>query len=873
VSRRPTLARLIAWLLLLGPVAGVAAYSVALRNERRRAIARFETTMKDRAADLEHEVYVAQAAVATLATVMSAFPAMTLDHFVELSRDLRVRYAGIIALEWAPRVTAAERQRFEEATRARGLGRFAITEQLASGALAPARPRPEYYPVTFLEPLLGNHRALGFDLGSETTRLAALQLAVRRSGPTLSDPVHLVQGDGAGLGLLLFVPVPCHPPAPTSAPVAAPRGFAVGVLTLDQLAARSLNPNDVSTPLEAAFELLDQDVGGRHALVFSNLAQSPGVTRLASVEPWRHEMTLFGQHWLLVARPSQAYLTAETGRYPFVLGVGSFLGYELLVVLGLVLHRWSVERKRRRETDLVNSVLASIPQGVLVADTSGHIVVANPAARRILGSRQKTTDSSQWSRAYGLYSPQSDTLFPDEQLPLARALRGEAVFDVELLVRNDRVPGGAWVSVSAAPIVTRAGERVGGVTVFRDITESRLANELFHRLNSAVEQTSDTVFMTDRDGVILYVNPAFEITTGYSRAEAIGQTPRLLKSGKQSADYYTHLWAALRRGEGLKATVINQRKNGEHFHAEQTITPIKDSQTGEVTCFVSVLRDMTEHLQLREREIEMRVGAAVQRRLFPQIAPVVEGFDISGAVSPALATCGDYYDFIAMPDGRVMLVIADVCGHGLGSALIMAETRAYLHSVASVGVGLNEVAARLNTFLLSDLPERFFVTMFLALLDSRSGTLEWLNLGHPSGLVLAESGNLVDVLRSTCKPLGMFPVLQCPVLAPTAQVPYRPTLPEPGVTRRRHDGSVALAPGDVLVLLTDGVIETSSPEDHDFGVARVIEAVSSSIDCSAKEIAHRVIDAARTFSGELPQTDDLTVLVCKRAGHSSTEPH
>ena len=122
--------------------------------------------------------------------------------------------------------------------------------------------------------------------------------------------------------------------------------------------------------------------------------------------------------------------------------------------------------------------------------------------------------------------------------------------------------------------------------------------------------------------------------------------------------------------------MINRKKSGEHFHAEQTITPIRDNSTGEIIHFVSVMRDMTERIKLQESEIEMRLGASVQQRLSPQEPPTIPGYDIAGTSAPASATCGDYYDFIPLPDGRLALGIADVSGHGVGAALIMTATRA-----------------------------------------------------------------------------------------------------------------------------------------------------------------------------------------------------
>jgi PAS domain S-box-containing protein len=115
-------------------------------------------------------------------------------------------------------------------------------------------------------------------------------------------------------------------------------------------------------------------------------------------------------------------------------------------------------------------------------------------------------------------------------------------------------------------------------STFNTLTDSiaRFEEERL-RLSSAVEQTADTVFITNRDGVIEYVNPAFEATTGYSREEAIGQTPRILKSGQTGPQHYAQLWSTILAGRTFRSATLNRKKSGELYHAEQTITPVRGS--------------------------------------------------------------------------------------------------------------------------------------------------------------------------------------------------------------------------------------------------------------------------------------------------------
>jgi PAS domain S-box-containing protein len=123
------------------------------------------------------------------------------------------------------------------------------------------------------------------------------------------------------------------------------------------------------------------------------------------------------------------------------------------------------------------------------------------------------------------------------------------------------------------------------------------AEDTVRKLWQAIEQSADLVLITDRAGVIEYVNPAFEALTGYSRQEAIGQTPRLLKSGQQSPELYQELWATITSGNVFRGILANRKKSGEIFYAEKSITPVRDSE-GKITHFISNDRDITERRRL-----------------------------------------------------------------------------------------------------------------------------------------------------------------------------------------------------------------------------------------------------------------------------------
>lgn len=135
-------------------------------------------------------------------------------------------------------------------------------------------------------------------------------------------------------------------------------------------------------------------------------------------------------------------------------------------------------------------------------------------------------------------------------------------------------------------------------------------NQLHQRLSAAIEQATDTIVITDATGAIIYVNPAFEKVTGYSRAEALGQNPRVLKSGYQNNGFYSQLWATISAGEVWSGRFINKRKDGSLFTEEATITPVRDDH-GVIVNFVAVKKDVTEKLQLEDQLLQSQKMEAI----------------------------------------------------------------------------------------------------------------------------------------------------------------------------------------------------------------------------------------------------------------------
>jgi PAS domain S-box-containing protein len=489
------------------------------------------------------------------------------------------------------------------------------------------------------------------------------------------------------------------------------------------------------------------------------------------------------------------------------------------------------------QSDALQSIFNGLPWGVIVADPKGRILFFNPSAERILdGGNALPLSTSPCLE--GWYLPDQVSVVPPDQLPLALAIGGKEVVDQLIFVRRAQHRSGVWIRVNAWPLKDAAGIISGGVVMFHDFTQGREALQSFVLLSRVVEQTADSVVLTDTQGVIQYVNPAFVATTGYSKDEALGKTPRILRSGLHDAEFYRQMWSQFTDGPAFKGMVINRKKTGELFWAQQTITSMRD-EAGHLTHFVSVSQDITELRKKEEQQFQLQLARDVQQRFYTA-APVISGFDIGASTNPADETGGDYFDFIATDDGSLLIAVADAKGHGFGSALVMALTRAYVRCFAAMQLDLDDILARVNQMLLKDLEHGHFVTLFLARLNPDRHALSYASAGHVPGFVFLDSGQVKCTLESTGPPLGLF-----------------------SGSKFSLRSTIALDPGEIALFLTDGIPESTTPDGHQFGAHRVLEYVQAHIHEPASNIADGIYRAARAFVQGDPQDDDITSVIIK----------
>lgn len=251
------------------------------------------------------------------------------------------------------------------------------------------------------------------------------------------------------------------------------------------------------------------------------------------------------------------------------------------------------EQARREAQQRLELVADSLSEMILAYDMQGRLIYANPAAEGLTGR----TVTELAAEGYGCW------VHPRERERLEnrwkRCFHGHEfqLAPYRLLTRSGEF---RWMAASWGPLLDEQGRQIGVRGSERDITELMEAQDEARRLAEAVRQTSDSVVITDRNGSILFVNPAFERVTGYRRDEVLGRNPRILKSGRQSTEFYEDLWRTILSGKPWNGRLENKRKDGSIFIEQCTISPVFN-QESEIEYFVAVKRDITREVALGDQ--------------------------------------------------------------------------------------------------------------------------------------------------------------------------------------------------------------------------------------------------------------------------------
>jgi PAS domain S-box-containing protein len=399
--------------------------------------------------------------------------------------------------------------------------------------------------------------------------------------------------------------------------------------------------------------------------------------------------------------------------------------------------------------------------------------------------------------------------------------------------------------------------------------ELRRQKEYFEALvlNSPV-----AIAIMDLDAKIASWNPAAERLFGYTEAQAIGRSiDDLIAETPELHEEILEFTKQISSDGRVDAVTRRSRKDGTLVNVELLAVPV--TVGGERVGTYAMYHDITELKRIEEEvrqlnkdlenrvverteqlksamarqqqetqerqrlEQELHIARLIQQTLLPKSLPGLPDYEVAAYYQPARQVGGDFYDFLELPDGRLGLIVGDVSGKGVPAALVMAITRTMLQAAYRLG-SPGEILEHVNNTLYRDIPPNMYVTCLAALLDSRTGRLQYANAGHD--LPYLRHADSVSKLRATGMPLGLMP----------------------GMSYEQKE--FTLQPGDSVLLYSDGLVEAHDPQREMFGFPR-LQGLVGAHPGGATLIDTLLAELERFAGEEWEQEDDITLVTLQRS--------
>ena len=350
------------------------------------------------------------------------------------------------------------------------------------------------------------------------------------------------------------------------------------------------------------------------------------------------------------------------------------------------------------------------------------------------------------------------------------------------------------------------------------------------------------------------IDEGWPILAGARLAAAEARWPKALLLFETAAEIYDRLGMQWQRAHVLLewADVHRSRREPTDLEQARSLLQKASSMFAEMGTpfYANLAKDRLQALEvasfaqaLAHQKVDREMAAAgkIQSGLIPARPPQIPGWQLAATLEPSRQTSGDFYDFIPLPDGRLGIVIADVADKGAAAALFMALSSSLIRTYAAAYEAQPElVLGETNRRILADTHTDLFVTVFYAVLDPRTGMLTYGNAGHNPPYHFQHDSGAVHPLTQTGIPVGILE----------------------GSTWQR--GTVPLAPGDVIVLYTDGVTDAQDRQELFFGQERLLACVQLNLSQPAQEIKEALLASIHEFAGGAPRFDDVALIVLRR---------
>ena len=422
---------------------------------------------------------------------------------------------------------------------------------------------------------------------------------------------------------------------------------------------------------------------------------------------------------------------------------------------------------------------------------------------------------------------------------------------------------GRWIQISE-----RKTEDGGTVAVYTDVTELRWAEEAMREsqqfLGTLVDNIPAIIHFRDLDGRYIRVNRKYEEVYQVTDESIRGKTLYDVFPRDQADDFTAYDREAIEQRRVLTREETYVQQGVKHIF-DALKFPILDA-SGKVIAVGGVDVDITERKraeaelqeasriirdQKERMESELNVGREIQMSMIPLKFPPFPDhneFSIYAAREPAREVGGDFYDYYFLDEGRLCFCVGDVSGKGVPSALFMAVTKTLIKSRAVDDFSTASILTHVNAELSADIKSSMFVTIFLGILDIRSGEFVYTNAGHNPPYLRRKGGSLqrLDVRHG-------------PVIGAVTGLIYR-------------EDTDTMTPGDMLFMYTDGVTEERNADRELFSEKRLVSVLASTTVDSVENAVRDTIAAIKDFRGDVNQEDDITVLAVQFHGSSVHDP-
>lgn len=372
------------------------------------------------------------------------------------------------------------------------------------------------------------------------------------------------------------------------------------------------------------------------------------------------------------------------------------------------LRKWRDARKLSTSEERYRGIVESQLDAVCRWTPDTALTFANTNYRALFGLQPTASLGMSWLE----FLPESDRQHVAEFCRELVEHPRQASYEHQVTLADGSTRWCHWIN---SPLFGDDGELLEFQSVGRDITERKLAEAERTLLTTAIEQAGETILLTDPEGTIRYVNPAFTAITGYSREEAVGQHTRILKSGAHDRPFYQSLWETITTGHVWKGQIVNKRKDGTLYTESATISPVVDN-SGRIISFAAVKRDITAHLQAEEEKKKL-LEQLQQSQKLESIGQLAGGVahDFNNMLSVILG-CGENVLAQLPPESPLIEDVKEIIQAGERSATLTRQLLAFSRKqiLRPVALNLNDAVCSIEKMLRRLLSENIALHLVLA---------------------------------------------------------------------------------------------------------------------------------------------------------------